>query len=163
VRSPGRACPVGTCGEGLSEGVDRRGDGFTLAEGVVLVLDRQRTVVAGRLQGVGEPRPEVDAVGVSGADGDVVPRARRPEAAGPGCDLPVPSSAAASALRRHLSAAGASFFVIASTRSATVPRMAFATSGPSSSPAGRSTVRVPSAVLTVRFSNGAHGMVPSAR
>ena len=53
---------------------------------------------------------------------------------------------------------------IASARSSTVSRIASATSGPSSWPAGRSTIRpLPSSVVTVSCSNGAQGMVPSAR
>jgi hypothetical protein len=58
--------------EGFAEGVDSERDGLALIEGVVLVLARQRSVVAGVPQRVGEAGPEGDAIRVSRADGDVV-------------------------------------------------------------------------------------------
>ena len=59
--------------EGSLQRADGEGDRLPLAEGVVLVLDRERVVVAGRVQGVDEPGPERVAVGVAATDGDVVP------------------------------------------------------------------------------------------
>ena len=82
-----------------------------------------------------------------------------------GAALPIYDALTGSRIRHVLMRheAGAGHAAEGYARATGRPGVAFATSGPSSSPAGRSAVRVPSAVVTVRFSNGAHGMVPSAR
>ena len=72
------------------EGFDGEGDGFALAEGVVLVLDREWAVVPGGPERLDEAGPEGDPVGVASADGDVVPgafgRALVGDGFEPGCD-----------------------------------------------------------------------------